>query len=254
MSDQTTAYLGGKVGVSIADKIARSIVAEGWPVGMYLGTEGDLMEQYSVSRGGLREAICILEQQGVVQMRRGRGGGLWVTAPGDAGIVQSAVRYLTFRRVLPEHLQEARHTIELSLIPLIVDRMNNENARRLRAHLEMEKAEIDSDAPVPKSPEDIRGFHTLLGSLTGNPALELCARVVESLVRVEYLKRAPQPDLRDVRRGVYKRHKRVVDALVERDLPRALAEYEETLAWTKAFYVEVDRKAESSPEEEDSKQ
>ncbi|MFF2110665.1 FadR/GntR family transcriptional regulator [Rhodococcus koreensis] len=222
-----------KVGALTADRIARAIVAEGWPVGMHLGTELELMERFTVSRAGIREAIRILEYQGVVEMRRGRSGGLRVSAPDGSGIVASAVRYLTFRRVRPEHLLEARRIIELSLIPLVVDRMNNENARQLQQYLDHEEPEQPLSSPGNAS----KGFHTLLGALTGNPALKLFTHVLESLVHMRFyalhLNSAEAPE-------VHGFHVRVGEALIDRDLPRALAEFEKTLEHTKRYYLDVD--------------
>lgn len=222
-----------KVGALTADRIARAIVAEGWPVGRQLGTELELMERFTVSRAGIREAIRILEYQGVVEMRRGRGGGLRVSAPDGSGIVLSVVRYLTFSRVRPEHLLEARRILELSLIPLVVDRMNNENARQLRQYLDKES--IQQSTVVSR--DNSRGFHTLLGALTGNPTLKLFTHVLESLVQMRFfalhLTSADAPE-------VHAFHVRVAEALIDRDLPRALAEFEKTLEHTKRYYVDVD--------------
>ena len=223
-----------KVGVLTADRIARVIVAEGWPVGMQLGTEMELMERFTVSRAGIREAIRILEYQGVVEMRRGRGGGLRVSAPDGSGVVLSVVRYLTFSRVRPEHLLEARRIIELSLIPLVVDRMNNENARQLQQYLDQNDPRQSADLSQSTS----RGFHTLLGALTGNPALRLFTHVLESLVHMRFFALYSGTEAPEV----HGFHVRVAEALMDRDLPRALTEFERTLEHTKRYYIEADER------------
>ena len=43
----------------IAEQIERDIIDQGWPVGTVLGSEGDMIARYGVSRGTLREAVRI---------------------------------------------------------------------------------------------------------------------------------------------------------------------------------------------------
>jgi DNA-binding FadR family transcriptional regulator len=236
LPNQSFDVVGDKVGTSTADKIARWIVSEGWPVGMSLGTETELMNRFVVSRGVFREAVRILEQQGVVEMRRGRGGGLRVSAPNDGGIVQAATRYLTFRRVRPEQQLEARIVIELSLLPLIIDRMNNENERTLRAALTDECLDLTHPGPPPTS-HHYRGFHTVLASLAGNPTLELYAHVLVSLVAESYFKGITDVERRRDLVDLHDRHTLVAEAILDRDVERASRELERDLTHTLGFFA-----------------
>ncbi|HWJ70718.1 MAG TPA: GntR family transcriptional regulator [Sphingobium sp.] len=53
----------------------------GWRVGEALGSEGEMRGKFGVGRDALREAIRIVESRGVMQVRRGRAGGLVVAQP-----------------------------------------------------------------------------------------------------------------------------------------------------------------------------
>ena len=81
-----------------ADRIARelceTINAAGWPVGLNLGSEAELMERFGVGRSVMREAIRSLERLGVVSMGRGRANGLKVMSPDPDLIVEACRRYL----------------------------------------------------------------------------------------------------------------------------------------------------------------
>jgi len=62
------------------EQLATAIRLGVYPVGSLLPSERDLAERLGVSRAALREAIAALRQAGLVETRRGRGGGSTVTS------------------------------------------------------------------------------------------------------------------------------------------------------------------------------
>src|SRR5882724_6891973 len=79
-----------KTGELIATRLRRQIVRGELKPGETLPAEGQLMEQYGVSRPTLREAFRILEAETLISVRRGSRGGARVVAP-DASV---AARYV----------------------------------------------------------------------------------------------------------------------------------------------------------------
>jgi len=75
----------GSNAASVADALARTlqgaIVSGELPVGSSLPSERELMVKYSVSRTSVREALRILGAQGLLQVKRGRSGGSFITSP-----------------------------------------------------------------------------------------------------------------------------------------------------------------------------
>ncbi|MBV8788218.1 MAG: GntR family transcriptional regulator, partial [Mycobacterium sp.] len=65
----------------IARRVALEIMEMNWPAGAYLGPERELADRYGVSAPTLDQALRILEDDGVVAVKRGRGGGVVVTKP-----------------------------------------------------------------------------------------------------------------------------------------------------------------------------
>ncbi len=63
------------------EQLATAIRLGVYPVGSVLPPERELAERFAVSRATLREAIAALRQAGLIETRRGRGGGSTVTAP-----------------------------------------------------------------------------------------------------------------------------------------------------------------------------
>ncbi|SED19340.1 transcriptional regulator, GntR family [Nocardioides exalbidus] len=62
------------------EQLATAIRLGVYPVGSLLPPERELAERLAVSRATLREAIAALRQAGLIETRRGRGGGSSVTA------------------------------------------------------------------------------------------------------------------------------------------------------------------------------
>ncbi|MEE3755193.1 FadR/GntR family transcriptional regulator [Mycobacterium intracellulare] len=62
----------------IADELRGLIITGGLDEGDLLGTEADLLERFDVSRPSLREALRILEAEGLISVVRGALGGVVV--------------------------------------------------------------------------------------------------------------------------------------------------------------------------------
>jgi len=96
-----------KLAAVIAAAIEDDVVARGWPVGELLGSEADLLEHYDVSRAVLREAIRIVDHAGVARMRRGPGGGLFVTEPDRRSVATAASVWCSYVGVTKTELCDA---------------------------------------------------------------------------------------------------------------------------------------------------
>src|SRR5829696_8220833 len=92
----TTAVPADKLANRIAKELTARINAKGWPVGERLGRESDLLLELGVSREPFREAVRILERQGIVSMERGALGGLRIQAPAIEGVSNMLRSYVEF--------------------------------------------------------------------------------------------------------------------------------------------------------------
>ncbi|HUD90089.1 FadR/GntR family transcriptional regulator [Sphingobium sp.] len=79
---------------AIARVISQRIADAGLMAGDRLGTEAELMQQMQAGRGGLREAIRILERYGIVEPARGKRGGLAVAEPKIEALLRVTQRFL----------------------------------------------------------------------------------------------------------------------------------------------------------------
>jgi len=70
-----------KCAARTARQLEELFILDGWPLGRIYGNEVDLAQRYGVGRGIIRETARILEARGTARVRRGRYGGLELTAP-----------------------------------------------------------------------------------------------------------------------------------------------------------------------------
>jgi DNA-binding FadR family transcriptional regulator len=159
----------------VADRIIDDVIALGWPVGTLLGSEAELLQRYGVSRAVFREAVRLVEHQQLARTRRGPGGGLVITEPSVAAVIDAVVLYLYRIKASLDELFEARIVLEEIVTSLAPGRLDDSGLTRLRPFLQ---------AGDPDQNADPRALHALLASITRNPALEL---FVDVLSRVAML-------------------------------------------------------------------
>ena len=153
----------------VAQAILRRIQNEGWTVGARVGSEADLIAEHGVSRNVVRQAISMLENQGVVRVQAGRGGGVVVAEPETSPFSRALELYLTARGVSAAHVLGAKREVELTCVRLATQSRTPESVERL-----LRAVETECQTPVDRL-RDIRGdnVHIVLAEMTGNPALHL---------------------------------------------------------------------------------
>lgn len=160
----------------VARRLEDRILAEAWPVGHPLGRESDLAAEAGVSRWTFREAIGLLEQDGLIFSRRGGGGGLFVAAPMLDVVANGLGNYLAFIRVEPSEVVGLQQALEDAVIERAAPRLD-QAARESIGHLaDLSRAASRSDAFLRTY--DIR---TRLLEIANQPALTLLVRALSRL-------------------------------------------------------------------------
>jgi len=203
--------------VRIARQLEDEIIARGWPVGEALGSETELQARFEVSRSVLREAVRLLEHHQVGRMRRGRNGGLLVTAPDPGPATRALVIYLEFVGTSVEHLLQARLLLEPLAARLAAGAVTEEGIGRLRDALAAEWARGGEWDPRPED-----DLHVILGRSSGNVVLQLSVEVLIRLTsRYAQMSRpVPKDDVAAKSRD-HARHVEIVEAVIAGDAATA---------------------------------
>lgn len=185
-----------------------NMIAEGLPPGMHLPTEDELAERFGVSRIVIREAMKILEDRGVVEVRAGRG---TIVIPPNSDRLKASLYRLLRSSTSPALLEmtqllELRQVLEENAAALAAVRATEADLVELEAAL---KSMRDGTVAEAIYAADLR-FHIAIAHASGNPFFEI---VLEPLTEV-FLKQIQLTD--EVNVGV-NRHYDIFKAVQQRD-------------------------------------
>ena len=109
--------------------MVHDIVSSGFGPGDKLAGEAEMLEHYGVSRESLREALRLLESQGLISIKRGPGGGPVVGSSSPMNLGRTLALYLHFARVTYAELFTAWEMAEPLLAELAARRPDRATLR-----------------------------------------------------------------------------------------------------------------------------
>jgi DNA-binding FadR family transcriptional regulator len=176
----------------VADTLRRRIITGEYAPDELLPSETALMQNFNVARTTVRDAVRILESEGLLVVRRGANGGGRVQVPSVAMVADHAALILQFRGTTLEDVHAAR--------------------ARLRAALEAEAAALDD--PVQLAVAEGR-FHQQLVSLSDSVTISLLSavanRIIAQQVSEDIAERGSDAEVLRQHHEAHRAHERLVD-------------------------------------------
>jgi GntR family transcriptional repressor for pyruvate dehydrogenase complex len=156
-----------------AEQIAGKVRSGELRLGDKLPPERDLAVQMQISRPTLREAVRVLGEAGVVEVRRGPGGGIFVA--GDVVPVELVRERSSLRLEEVADVLEARRLIEPGVAQLAARRATEAHLAALERSID-DMREICARGYAPSDEErflqlDMQ-FHLAMARAAGNPTVE----------------------------------------------------------------------------------
>lgn len=192
----------------LADELREQIIRAGKPAGTQLTTEAELIEEHGFSRGTVREALRLLEVEGLIAIRRGPRGGVSVAQPDLTQVSRSLSLLFTVDETPLSDFFEFRKLVEPYAARLAATTANEEARRRLVAYAE---AAPDND------PEQATDFHRELAACAGNEIVRVMLvalhNVLDRHVRLEVIDERKVAEVAEV-------HRRIARAIMD-DQPDA---------------------------------
>lgn len=163
----------------VAREIIENLLAEGLVPGDLLPSETQMLEQYQVGRASLREALRLLEAQGLITLKPGPGGGPVVGDVHPAHLGRTASLYFRMAGASFHDLIEAVMVLEPWLAELAARRADKNEAReRLsRAMEESDSLRGDVEGIIRTAP----GFHRVIHELSGNLVLSTMTSSIDAV-------------------------------------------------------------------------
>ncbi|QKG19152.1 FadR/GntR family transcriptional regulator [Actinomadura verrucosospora] len=166
----------------LADTLRSRILSGELPDGTLLPKQSALLEEFGVSKLAAREALRILETEGLITIRRGKAGGSVVHAPKRDSVAYMLALVLESRQAALPDVGFALQQIEPFCASLCAQRPDRHTAvvpELRRAHESLVEAieTGDEKRAVPAS----REFHEAIVRLCGNETLFVVAGALETL-------------------------------------------------------------------------
>jgi GntR family transcriptional repressor for pyruvate dehydrogenase complex len=164
-----------KTSERVALDIVHDIVAQGVRVGDRLPLEAEMVEQYQVSRASLREALRLLEVQGLIHLKPGPGGGPVVGSVEAANLARTATLYFHLGASTYGQLMETQVLFEPIAAQLAAQHPDRRSAM---------KPFISPGPPATESDyrHQTTDFHEAVYKLAANPVLVLLTSAVTHIV------------------------------------------------------------------------
>jgi GntR family transcriptional repressor for pyruvate dehydrogenase complex len=223
----------------VADHIEKSIASGEFEVGSKLPSEKELMERFGVGRPAVREALFILQQQGLVEITSGARAR--VTAPTPkflTGQLGGLVKRVSATGEGQAHMEQVRLLYEAGVAWQAAQQATDEDIARLKRALDANAAALGN------TPEFIRtdvAFHYELTVITRNPIFTV---VHETLVEWLIDQRTTTIHMPDADRFSVRDHTAIYEAVAARDPMRAFHEMTSHLRLISQLYTESKRLSE----------
>lgn len=195
---------------NVARQLRQAILDGTYAPGDRLPIERELSERFEVSRSTVRQALLILEQQGLVRVRSGSGGGPFVAEPSMPAAITAFENLLTLDQSSVAEFARAKFVLEPAISAYAAEAISGQDLDRLAANLERTHQQITRGEDITETAVE---FHAMLINSTRNRFL---AAIVELLSRT--LDRIPGPPSGGVDQWrVLTEHQRVLEALKRRE-------------------------------------
>ena len=130
----------------VVEQIQEAILDGTLKVGEQLPAERKLIEMFGVSRGTLREALRVLQQKGMIEIKTGVAGGSIVKGISTDQMSESLALLIRYRKISLEQLAEFREGVEGLVAALAAARASADDCKRLQLLLEEAGAYLDEGA------------------------------------------------------------------------------------------------------------
>lgn len=188
----------------VADQLRAQIVRARLAAGTPLPNEAELIASTGTSRATVREALRLLESEGLVVARRGPGGGLRVGRPELQSAIRSIAVHLAVSEASLGDFFTFRRLVETEAARQAASAATPEQRQRLHDFVQSE------DRPL----SEVVGFHDMLAESTNNEFFRFTLNVIVALADWHTPDEGLQEHDLD---GARAAHLRIVERILDRD-------------------------------------
>ncbi len=174
-----------KIHEVVAERLRQQILSGTLQPGDRLAPEDELTQEFGIARTTLREALRVLESQGLLRIQRGRGGGPVVTHPDLGPASTSLAVSLQLQGVTLGDVAEANSLIEPQLAGRLAAQHDEADIAELSAAVEAAAVAARQKDTAAFGPAAARVHETLV-ERAGNTTLSTLSLVLRDLTQSYY--------------------------------------------------------------------
>lgn len=170
---------------AVAEQLRMQIANGELAPGDTLTLEADLLKQFQVSRPTLREALRVLESEGLIRLGRGSRKGATVLAPSIRTAAKFGGLYLATQGTTIGEVHQVRTLIEPSMVAVLAQKPSKECIEAFQQCAEEQRAAIAAKDYIA-AVSALDDLHRLMIQYTDNRALGLLAGVLGNMPAMAY--------------------------------------------------------------------
>ena len=202
---------------AIYNQVYPKIISGELRPGDRLPPERELAEMFQRSRPVVREALRMLQQEGLIETAVGSSGGAVIRGVSLKSVEEPLKNLVAMGAINLDELLEYRHINDRSCARLAAIHHTEEDAEALRQTLEGAKANLDS---LFSFQEYDVAFHSALAKASHNTLASLINDVIVRLntdVFVETIRDYTPEQLREINLRIYNTHYAIMEAVLAHD-------------------------------------
>lgn len=165
-----------KISDQIIEQIRNAILSGRFKPGDKVASEKELISDFGVSKATLREALRVLEGMGLVEIKKGIAGGVFIAEVDMKTTIHGIINFLHFRTVSIKDITMIRYLLEPPVVQIAASRIQPEDIVKLESMIVEHPAVPDTIVS-----REI-GFHRYLARMTENPILILVMDFIDNIL------------------------------------------------------------------------
>ena len=170
-SDTSTNKIKRSRPVKVADQIKQWVVERDLKGGDKLPNESEMIGLFGVSKGTVREALRILEAQGLIITKTGPGGGSIIGEVSAERASSLLANYFYFQDLSLSDIYQMRKALEPELVASLAGKLSDEQLLELENLAKMHPSPAESPEQEKEQHISSLRFHARLSEFAGNKLL-----------------------------------------------------------------------------------
>ena len=176
-----------RIFLDVVEQIQKAILDGSLKPGEILPSEMKLKEMFAISRGTVREALRVLEQKGLIEIKVGAGGGATVKTVGNDQMVEILDLLVQSQKISFHHLTEFRKAVEGIVAGLAAERSTNTDIQHLQGIITEFRNLFQKDGAGWKdfARIDVK-LHIAIADIVGNPLFKAVLQMIHQNILGTY--------------------------------------------------------------------